>query len=932
MLPNIGCDSMFAFFGRSCWRVVVMRTNGYILIVLFVLLSSCSNQNKKAESVSQNPRVGFIEGVAIKKPVNIAIRSRSVSTNVVQGIGRRGNSQMDIARNLTVFEKPTPKTYQPKSQFIGDNNTEPTEADKGIVQTKSIQSIISAGDTGTNITNTGGSLFIPADPHGAAGHNHVVNAFNVSIEFYQKNGTQNYSESLKTFFSALNPANFTFDPRVVYDHFENRWVVMTLVKTDVGNGDSSNTSLVLIAVSDDDNPNNGWSMAQINTSINIGGDLHWWDYPGFGLDEEAIYVTGNMFQYADSSVASNPGTFGGNRVLIIDKGLFGGFYAGGALSGTIYDQNASSGGFELTQIPAQIYGIAPSGIGTWLAGYSGLASNTTGESFLQMIRIDDPLGSAVFTRQLVNLGVIDGLTAAIPGAPQSGTVTTIDSGDRRVIGTVWRSDSLYFTTEVQSIDMTELDEATVHWGQVDTSTLTAPALVQNSNIGGETDIGTGTYTAYGSIAVNADGGVMVGFSGSNSNIFPSSYFVHRSPMDPLGTMRPAKLISAGEAFYIRTFGGSRNRWGDYSATAVDPDEACFWVYNKHAITQGFTTGTAPDEESGRYGTTFAHFCNDAPVASDDSAAVNQGQTVTTVNGSDTSLLTNDNDADTPDDTLSMLASAVSGPSNGSVTLNSNGTFSYTHNGTLTTTDSFVYRVCDDGSPSKCGDGTVNITITLSGGGNQPPVANDDSIALLEAATATLLVNGDSSVLDNDTDANDPVLAAILNTGPSNGALTLNNDGTFSYAHDGSETITDSFSYDACDDNAPTPACDTATVTISITPVNDAPVAMDDSLTVANGSTGTVLDSGQSSLLQNDTDAENDTLALSTTVVSGPTNGSITLNIDGTFSYTHNSTVTSNDSFIYEVCDNGTPSECAQATVNVLIFVDRIFSDSFETPL
>ena len=96
----------------------------------------------------------------------------------------------------------------------------------------------------------------------------------------------------------------------------------------------------------------------------------------------------------------------------------------------------------------------------------------------------------------------------------------------------------------------------------------------------------------------------------------------------------------------------------------------------------------------------------------------------------------------------------------------------------------------------------------------------------------------------------------------------------------------------------------ATKTVTVTAVNDTPVAVADSLTVAEGGTATTLTGGATSVLANDTDAEGS--PLSAALVTGPAHGSLTLNSNGTFSYTHNGGETTTDSFSYKAND-GTAS-------------------------
>jgi VCBS repeat-containing protein len=200
----------------------------------------------------------------------------------------------------------------------------------------------------------------------------------------------------------------------------------------------------------------------------------------------------------------------------------------------------------------------------------------------------------------------------------------------------------------------------------------------------------------------------------------------------------------------------------------------------------------------------------------------------------------------------------------------------------------------------------------SGTVNQVPVTQGDSLEVNEGGVAKSLTDGADSVLANDSDPDGDSLQAVLVQGPAHGELTLNSDGTFSYTHDGSETQSDSFTYAADDGTA---LSGEATVQIAVAAVNDAPVAMADSIEVDEGKTASVLTSGAGSVLANDSDAEGDTLQA--VLVQGPANGELTLNSDGTFSYTHDGSDTASDSFVYVANDGSQDSSEATVTIDVI---------------
>ena len=216
-------------------------------------------------------------------------------------------------------------------------------------------------------------------------------------------------------------------------------------------------------------------------------------------------------------------------------------------------------------------------------------------------------------------------------------------------------------------------------------------------------------------------------------------------------------------------------------------------------------------------------------------------------------------------------------------------------------------------PFVSGSGSVELVIDVFGYfvENISPVADDDSYGPVDEG-GTLNVPAATGVLDGDTDADGDPLTAVLVTGPAHASsFTLNLDGSFSYTHDGSETTTDSFTYTA---NDGTGSSNVATVTISITPVNDAPLADDDGpYTVTEG--GTLNEPAATGVLNGDTDAEG--TSLTAVLDAGPAHASsFTLNPDGSFSYTHDGSETTTDSFTYHASDGSLSSNVATVSITI----------------
>ncbi len=323
------------------------------------------------------------------------------------------------------------------------------------------------------------------------------------------------------------------------------------------------------------------------------------------------------------------------------------------------------------------------------------------------------------------------------------------------------------------------------------------------------------------------------------------------------------------------------------------------------------------------------------ATNDNPAAVNDSESITENTVSKTSavaLLTNDSDVDGDAITVSEVEGEVNADTDvigsyGTLNWSTDGTYVYTLDNSNSTvnalnvgddvTDSFNYTISDGNG----GTSSAQLIVTISGA-NDAPVADVETVTVPEGDAVTI------NLADGDTDADGTIdLGSMVMSSTSHGTLVDNGDGTVTYTHDGSETNSDSFTYTIKDNDGA--VSNEVTVDITVTAVNDAPVARND---VATMNEGTVLNGN--SLLANDSDPDGDNLVINTQPVSGPSHGTVTINSDGTYVYNPEDGYVGGDAFVYEVCD--TNGACTQATVSITISMTDVnespiaVDDDFET--
>ena len=279
--------------------------------------------------------------------------------------------------------------------------------------------------------------------------------------------------------------------------------------------------------------------------------------------------------------------------------------------------------------------------------------------------------------------------------------------------------------------------------------------------------------------------------------------------------------------------------------------------------------------------------NDSPVAGADTSTIAEDSGPAALD-----LVTNDTDADGD----SLTVTGVTGAANGAIT-SPGGVWTYTPALNYAGVETLDYTV-DDGNGGT-DTGTMTVTVTPV---QDPPVANDDSISLLEDA-----IDAPLDLLGNDVDVDGDTLTVTAVTGAVNGTLTEQSPGVWTYTPDDDWSGTETLSYDVSDGNG---GADTATVTVTVTAVNDAPVAGPDAYAITAGQTLTT--TAADGVLSNDGDADGDTLT-----VTGDDSLLIDINADGSFTYLGLLPATEVATYTVSDGNGGTATGTLTITVTVL---------------
>jgi len=393
------------------------------------------------------------------------------------------------------------------------------------------------------------SFFIPPDTMGAVGSDRIVELINGKYSVYDKGtGTLLQFSSLNQFWNdaGVTPSRFAFDPRVVYDPFSQRWYA---VSVDNQRGENN----LLFAVSKSSDPITGWTGFAIDSDST---NQRWADYPTLGFDREGVYLAANMFPISAVDLRTTIVALPKNDLLAATP----------TVANATKFENISVGETGFTVQP--VVNLDNTGLPAALLS----SFNTFAGEFKRSNIVGDITSPTLDTSN----GLISVTPYFFPGsAEQPGQKPNLE-----IFPSANFSSNIILQNKafwgVHTVD--NGGRAALRWFQIDATTN------QRKQEGLIADPNLDFY--YGSLAVNDFGDVVIGFNGSGESQFVSSYAVLGQTVGGVTTFGNPLLLQAGAADYFQDFGTGRNRWGDYSATVVDPtDPFSFWTFQEFVFAE-----------------------------------------------------------------------------------------------------------------------------------------------------------------------------------------------------------------------------------------------------------------------------------------------------------------------------------------------------------
>ena len=394
---------------------------------------------------------------------------------------------------------------------------------------------------------------VPPDTAGAVGIDHIFNPLNNRIQVFDRSGASLSDLPLDDFWQKVGPVD-AFDPKVVYDPSRDRFVFVSMANAE------RQDSALLMAVSETGDPAGDWSSVLVPIDPSGPGQQGiWLDYPSLGFSADKVTVQVNLYTLAGNR-------FAGSNIYVWDKNQ-------------LY-QNTDTAAVRLFHLPdqggTQVPAITSDPGQRVQFLVSRWSSNADGRGFYAVYSLKGSVaaGNVALNREgfVQTSEPWDSFSPSGDFAPQRGTARRIDTGDDRILSVVFRNGSLWFSHTVY-LPAGGPNRTAAQWLAVDARSFQIRQIERIDDPSGR------EFFAFPTLAVNSTGHVLIGMSQFAADRFASAAYVLHAPAQ---THAP-HVYQAGLNRYFETSGGPDNRWGDYSATQVDPtDDRQFWTIQEYA--------------------------------------------------------------------------------------------------------------------------------------------------------------------------------------------------------------------------------------------------------------------------------------------------------------------------------------------------------------
>ena len=395
---------------------------------------------------------------------------------------------------------------------------------------------------------------IPPDPHVAVGAGYIVATVNSDFGIFDKNGNLLKRINADQWYASTISGPGAFDPKVVYDHFDKRWVMVWLDQND-----SPSRGYLLFSVSDDSIPTGVWYNFAIRSDVN--GDVpngSWMDYQGVGFDDDAIYICGNQFSFAS--------VFQYAKIRIFPKTPLYSNDVNATITYTdLYDIKYPSPG----PTNQRIFHIRPTIAYTHDPAKYYFLHAPGSSNFFALYWVENPLTAPVLRGSVVPTISY----SAPPDANQLGGGTPLIStnGAQLQNEPVFKDGHLWSVHSIRNPSAASY--SALHYVKINTATGTA---AEQSILGAN-----GLWYYFGAIAIDKFNNAAMTFARSGDTEYAGAFYSSKFANETNFTY--SSPLQTGKANYVKTFGGTRNRWGDYMGIWLDPEnQTDFVIFTQYA--------------------------------------------------------------------------------------------------------------------------------------------------------------------------------------------------------------------------------------------------------------------------------------------------------------------------------------------------------------